>query len=158
MPKLQPHELDKGYLVTNYEIDALREIGLEYGVELHPNLKDKGKAADQILEVALTDIKPEKTEKPKKQSKEENVTEEALAQALEPYRAKGLKVSVNDGVFEMKYGRQMDSGNINQPLKNIVACAERIMRFAQRDRIAATEAMKQLEEAQEKVRQLAGNL
>lgn len=164
MPKLQPHELNKEYLVENYEIDGLRAIAIDYGVELHPKLKNTGKAADQILEVALTDIRKEQidndmrdTMPPAKVVAPEN-DQSAIMTALQPYIDRGLKVKIEDDVFEMKLGRQTDSGNVRQPIKNITACAERIMRFQKRDAVQAQKAMEELEAAQEKVRALAGHV
>ena len=57
------------------------------------------------------------------------VSKEELDRMLEPYRAKGLHVSYPDPEsFQMEFGKKTDTGTLRQPLRNILLCAEKILK------------------------------
>lgn len=51
-----------------------------------------------------------------------------LTELLEPHIMLGLKLSFQDEHWFMHYGKREDSGTLRQPLRNILMCAEKLMR------------------------------
>ena len=51
-----------------------------------------------------------------------------LTELLEPHIALGLNLSFQDEHWFMRFGKREDSGTLRQPLRNILTCAENVMR------------------------------
>jgi hypothetical protein len=51
----------------------------------------------------------------------------ALTHALDAFKDDGLKYEIVGDVFTMACGGRVDSGNINQPIQNIVRCAQQLI-------------------------------
>lgn len=47
---------------------------------------------------------------------------------LESHIKLGLRLSFDDDCWTMSYGKREDTGTIRQPLRNILMCAERVLR------------------------------
>lgn len=59
----------------------------------------------------------------------ESVTEDMLLEVLLPFINRGLIVEFPDEyTWEMINGKRTDTGTMAQPLRNVVRCAERIMK------------------------------
>jgi len=52
----------------------------------------------------------------------------AVTELLEPYITLGLKLSFQDDTWAMRYGNRNDCGTLRQPLRNILDCADKLMR------------------------------
>lgn len=57
-----------------------------------------------------------------------NLSREAISEALKPYLARGLKLSFNGDVWEMRRGEKVDTGNVRVPLRVLVGCAEAVLK------------------------------
>lgn len=51
---------------------------------------------------------------------------EEIPIVLQPLIDRGLKINITDSEFSFRLKEKDDSGNLNQPLKNIIRCAERL--------------------------------
>lgn len=63
------------------------------------------------------------TERPRKIS-----SPAEIANTLEPYVRLGLKLSFEDESWTMVSGKKSDSGSLRMPLRDIMGCADRVLR------------------------------
>ncbi len=57
-----------------------------------------------------------------------NLARAAIEDALQPFIARGLKLSFDGDVWEMRRGEKVDTGNVRVPLRVLVSCAEGVLR------------------------------